>query len=374
MRVFFLTKHTMTIKRNSIYIFYFLFSFLLINCSDDDTPREVSPVVFDINSVPYQKLSEYNLFKSPMSSLEPVYGVLPFQPASQLFTDYALKKRFIWMPEGTSANYVADDKAFDFPTGTILVKNFYYENVLPENSKKILETRLMIKKSDGWIFANYIWNDEQTEAVYNMDGSYKEIEWVQNGVNKSTNYRIPNGHECFMCHYVNNENAPIGPKPQNINFPINFADGSKNQIQKLQEFGYLNSGTPTNVASIIDYNDTSKSLDMRARSYLEINCAHCHRDGGYSEFYPVRLNFTTEADYTALGFCVEPNININGMIPGAQADHIFYPGDHTKSVVYYRMNTLHENIKMPMIGRTMVHDEAVTLINNWVDSFEEGCE
>ena len=75
---------------------------------DDDDPVEVSPVVFDINAVPYPKLSDYNFFKSPMSALDPVYGVLPFQPASPLFTDYASKSRFIWMPEGVSAQYVSD--------------------------------------------------------------------------------------------------------------------------------------------------------------------------------------------------------------------------------------------------------------------------
>src|SRR5690606_38938315 len=175
----------------------------VLSCSSDndgpidEEPVEVSPVVFDINTVPYQKLSDYNFFKSPMSDMEPVYGVLPFLPASKLFTVYAVKNRFIWMPDGQSASYVADSKSFDFPTGTVLIKNFYYENVLPGNSRKIIETRVMIKKPTEWIFANYIWNDEQTEAVYDLDGGFVPIEWVHNGETKNVNYRIPNGNECF---------------------------------------------------------------------------------------------------------------------------------------------------------------------------------
>lgn len=371
----------MKLSEIKIYCLLIFISVFLYNCTSDndipvdENPQEVSPVVFDINSVPYTKLSDYNFFKNPISDINPVYGVLPFEPASQLFTDYALKKRFLWMPDGVRANYVADDKAFNFPVGTVLIKNFYYENVLPTNSKKIIETRLMIKKSEGWIFANYIWNENQTDALYDetMEGGFVPLEWVENGQTKSTNYRIPNGNECFMCHYINNQYAPIGPKPQNMNFAINFADGLKNQIQKLKEFGYLAS-VPADINSIVDYNDVNKPLDERARSYLEINCAHCHREGGYAEFYPVRLNFTPQADYNALGFCVEPNININWNIPDINADQIFYPGNHERSVVFYRMNTTENNIKMPMIGTTMIHQEGVSLINSWIDSFEEGCE
>lgn len=367
----------MFLNRKSIFL-YFLISFSIIGCSSDndgpidEEPEEVSPVVFDINAVPYQKLSDYNFFKAPMSGFDPVYGVLPFQPASQLFTDYAMKNRFIWMPDGQSAGYVADNKSFDFPTGTVLIKNFYYENVLPGNTKKIIETRLMIKKPNEWIFANYIWNAEQTEATFDLDGGFVPIEWVQNGVTKNVNYRIPNGNECFMCHYVNNTAFPIGPKPQNINFALNFADGLKNQITKWEEFGYLNSGSPGEIASIADYNDTSKSLDLRARSYMEMNCAHCHIDGGYAEFYPVRLEFTPIPDYNALGVCVEPNININGII-GQEADHIIAPGNPLKSVLYHRMNTDLEMIKMPMIGRSLIHEEGVTLVTNWINEMEGDC-
>ena len=376
-------------NRKTKYFFLALFSSsILFSCSsdgddmpiNDDDPVEVSPVVFDINAVPYNSLSEYNFFTSPMNDLNPVYGVLPYRPASQLFTDYAEKKRFVWMPEGVSAIIQEQDKTINFPVGTVLIKNFYYENVQPGNTKKIIETRLMIRKSEGWIFANYIWNDAQTDAVYDLSGGFVPVEWIQNGETRSINYRIPNGNECFMCHYASDSGvpgtteAPIGPKPQNLNFAIDFSDGNFNQLQKLKDFGYISNEIPSNISSIIDYTDTSKSLDMRARSYLEVNCAHCHRDGGYSEFYPVRLNYTAVPDYSALGFCLEPNININGMIDEGHADHIFYPGDHTKSVSFYRMNTLQDNIKMPMIGRSVIHTEGVDLINSWIDSFEEGCE
>ena len=72
------------------------------------------------------------------------------------------------MPDGVTANYISSSDVFDFPVGTILIKNFSYENILPELSKKNIETRLMIKKETGWIFADYIWNEEQTEASFSL--------------------------------------------------------------------------------------------------------------------------------------------------------------------------------------------------------------
>lgn len=370
----------MTNKLKYLVLTFFA-SCILIQCSgddnnpifgDDDTPVEVSPVIFDINAVPYPKLSDYNFFKSPMANLEPVYGVLPFEPVSQLFTDYAEKKRFIWMPEGVSATYQGDDKILFFPTGTILIKNFYYNNVSPSNTQKIIETRLLIRKSDGWIFANYVWNDEQTEAFYTQNGQIVPITWTHNGQQKSIDYQIPSEGQCFMCHYLNNQNIPIGPKPQNLNFAIQYADGTQNQLEKLKSFGYLSGNLPSTINAIVNYNDASQSLDFRARSYLEMNCGHCHSTGGYAEFYPVRLKYNPTPNYNEMGFCLEPNIN-HWMIPEG-VDHIIYPGDHAKSGIFYRMSSNDESFKMPMIGRTIVHEEAVNLISQWIDSFTEGCE
>ncbi|HMC97723.1 MAG TPA: hypothetical protein VKG92_08725, partial [Flavobacteriales bacterium] len=105
--------------------------------TDDEDPPVVtpppvdplSPVVFDPAAVPYATLSEYNFFTGDLKDQMPVYGVVPFAPISALFTDYAHKKRFVWMPEGVKAHYVDDKTVLDFPDGTVLIKNFYYDHV-----------------------------------------------------------------------------------------------------------------------------------------------------------------------------------------------------------------------------------------------------
>lgn len=363
-----------------IYSFLFLGILLFVaGCSSDndgpldDEPEEVSPVVLDINAVPYPKLSDYNLFKSPISDQNPVYGVIPYEPISSLFTDYALKKRFIWMPKNVSANYVSDDQIFNFPTGTILVKSFYYNNVSPDNSTKILETRLLIKKGDEWIFANYKWNDAQNEAFFDMNGSFVPVEWTQNGQTKSVNYRIPSQSECFTCHKTNENAIPIGPKPQNLNFNLSYLDGGiMNQLEKWEEFGYLNTGFPSNIQTMVNYTDPSKPLDLRMRSYLDINCAHCHNEHGHCNYLPIKLAYSETMDPLNLGICIVPNINISGFV-GEEVTHIVVPGNTLKSTLYHRINSDLENIRMPMIGRSLIHEEAVTLTTQWINSLEGEC-
>lgn len=84
-------------KKNASQIIIFLFvSLFLHSCSDsDDAYVPISPVQVDLTTVPYQKLSDYHFFEGDLKLQIPALDVLPYQPASALFTDYAHKKRFI---------------------------------------------------------------------------------------------------------------------------------------------------------------------------------------------------------------------------------------------------------------------------------------
>lgn len=334
---------------------------------------EASPVNFDINNLPYPTLSEYNFFEGNIVELNPVYGVLPYELISPLFTDYAKKKRFVWMPTGEQSNYVSDSEIFDFPTGTILIKNFYYDNVLPENQTKMLETRLMIKMPSEWIFAEYIWNEEQTEAIYDMSGRNVPIEWLQEGQSQTVNYRIPSQDECLMCHKSVGEAIPIGPKPQNINSLFNYQEGSQNQLSKWEEIGYLHSNYPGSITTTVQWDDPEQPLELRMRSYFDSNCAHCHTTGGHCDYRPIKLAFNESADPINLGICVEPDEDISFWIE-EDPTHIVAPGDVDNSVLYHRMNTTEDAIKMPLTGRTLIHTEAVSLVAEWINSLENTCE
>ncbi|MBK7241844.1 MAG: hypothetical protein IPI00_17165 [Flavobacteriales bacterium] len=115
--------------------------------TDPGTPLPESPVVFDIGAVPYPVLSTYNFFDGALADMIPVQGVLPFEPLNPLFTDYAHKKRFVWMPVGAKAQYAGDGNPLDFDDGSVLIKNFYYEHVMPADEQRIIETRLLFRRN-----------------------------------------------------------------------------------------------------------------------------------------------------------------------------------------------------------------------------------
>jgi uncharacterized repeat protein (TIGR03806 family) len=362
-------------KIYSLFILFLLIiSMFVLSCSKNEEEYvPVSPVVVDLTQVPYTKLSDYHFFEGPLKNQVPSLNVIPLEPASGLFTDYASKKRFIWMPIGAKANYVADNKILDCPVGTALIKNFYYTTIQPGDVTKIIETRLMIRKSDGWKFYEYLWRDDQTEAdlVAGADftnGSSKTVTFKKpNNEIITTDYRIPSDAECFACHKKNETATPIGIKPQNINHNFTYSDGSKNQLQKLVEQGYLVS-FPSNIVSTVDYHDTTQSLELRARSYLDINCSHCHQDQARCDYRALRFAFGETTNPTNLGICVTAAEEISPTL-----QRVVTPGIPAKSIMHFRVSSNDESERMPLLGRTVVHDEGVNLLEEWISSLTQTC-
>lgn len=327
----------------------------------DPPVEEETGVSVDLTTVPYTKLSDYRFFEGELKNQVPAEKVIPYEPASGLFTDYAHKKRFIWMPNGTQATYNGDHNVLELPVGAALIKTFYYDDVQPAGNTRIIETRIMIRKSSGWIFANYVWNTEQTEAYLDMNGSYTNISWLQNGVQKSTAYRIPNQTECHTCHKLNDEPIPIGIKPQNLNVDYTYEDGAQNQLQKLIAVGYLQNNLPGNIVSTVNYMDQTKTVDQRFRSYVDINCAHCHAENKHCSYRPMRLAFSETSDPINLGLCVEPEEVID-----AAYVYIIKPNDKNRSMMHYRLGSNLPSERMPLLGRTIVHEEGLQLLEEWI--------
>ncbi len=348
-----------------------LLIFSCLSCTEQDNyvstqpTTQNSPVSLDLNGEPYQNLSEYNFFEGNMADLKPVNGVLPYKIISGLFIDYAKAKTFVWMPKGSKARYVDDHSVFDFPEGSVLITTHFFENVLPEKYTKMIETRLLIKQKDEWIMANYKWNDEQTEATYTKAGSFVGVTFVDNNETKSVNYKIPSYDECFTCHNKYDEILPIGTKPQNINSVFAYKEGVKNQLQKWVDYGYLENKLPSNINTVVNWEDASQPLDLRVRSYLDINCAHCHSDKGYCEYAPLRFPFNKTEDAINMGVNIEHSFKLEQGL-----SHIVTPGKASESALLFRISSTLDEYKMPIIGRTQQHKEGVELINQWINSLD----
>ncbi|CAM4174244.1 MULTISPECIES: hypothetical protein [Flavobacterium] len=372
-------------KNSSKYLILFIISVFFSSCNKDDNYTEIplSPIKVDLTQVPYPKLSDYGFFEGDIKNQSPSLGVLPYAPASSLFTDYAHKKRFVWIPENKKATQNGDMNVLELPVGSALIKTFYYDNVQnvsPVGASRIIETRIMIRKSSGWIFANYVWNEDQTEANLDLVGSNTLVTWLdENNTIKSTNYRIPNEAQCIVCHkkevLVGGSEVisyiPIGIKPQNLNFDYNYGNETKNQLTKWVEKGYLESAInfPSEENTTVDYNDSSKPIDKRARSYVDINCAHCHQEERHCDYRPMRFGFNeTLNNEPNMGVCVDTQDMQD--FPN-ELNRIVQPQNVSQSMLFYRINTTNEAYRMPLHGRTIIHTEGVLLMKDWINSLHD---
>ena len=322
-------------------VFVLLFTLsLTFSCEKDDSLTPVSDplVVAEFRT----NLSELNLFLGDLNELNISTRAFEYNLSTPLFSDYTHKQRLIALPENAAMTYNGDGLPI-FPDNTLIAKTFYYN--LNERDlalgRQIIETRVLIKINGNWETGNYKWNEDQTEAVLDLVGSSLPITWIDaDGATQSTTYKIPSDTDCFTCHKTYEDITPIGPKLRTLNFNIN----GTNQLQQLVNDNQLMGLTDvSSVNTLPNWEDTSNSLEERARAYMDTNCAHCHIPGGQCEDQST-LNF---ADETA---------RYNSEIVAR------------KESIRFRISEYKDCISMPFIGTSMLHTEGVNLLNTYLDT------
>jgi uncharacterized repeat protein (TIGR03806 family) len=313
---------------------------------------------------PAKLISAYNLFKDAVSQ-EPNQGLHPFSLSQPLFTDYALKYRFVYMPNGTNAVY-DETEAFDFPVGTVLVKTFAYPADFrkPDQDLKLIETRLLIHQEKGWNAWAYVWNEDQSDAVLKVAGKTLPVSWIDvSGETRAINYVVPNKNQCKGCHTFDKKFSPIGPKARNLNTAHDYDSGTENQLAYWSARGLLDGApAPEDAPSVPKLDDVAASLNDRARAYLDINCAHCHRLEGPASTSGLFLTYG-ETREPAWGYKKRPVAAGRG---SGGLDYDIAPGDPEKSILIYRMNSVDPGIMMPELGRSTIHTEGVELLREWI--------
>ena len=319
----------------------------------------------------FNKISEYNIYAGNPHKLKTTDKFTSYDLITPLFSDYSWKHRAIYIPNGKYIEYHSTD-TFKFPIGTIISKTFYYPIDFNDLEKGISlkETRILIHKENGWIALPYIWNEEETEAYLEITGGVKKAEWIDyNGDIQSIDYIVPNMNQCKGCHVNNNkEMFPIGPKARNINSDYAYEDGIENQIVKWKKLGYLAAHPPLEEIDKVAKWDMpgTGTLDKRARAWLDVNCAHCHNANGPANNTGLLLDYY-QTDKKSLGFYKTP------VAAGRGSGHLKYdilPGHPDESILIFRFNSTEPGIMMPELGRTMVHQEGLDLIREWIVSLE----
>jgi len=315
---------------------------------------------------PYpRKLSSWHLFLSSAAGLQPNARVLPYDLNTPLFSDYASKYRFVWMPPRTSAPY-NDDSVLELPVGTILAKTFAFPVDGYPGKEKLIETRLLVHTDSGWAALPYIWDGSQSEAYLHLVPDPVPVKFTDaSGRLHDFTYQIPNVNECRQCHDHNNSLQPIGPKARNLNKDFSYPEGTANQLTRWTQAGYLRGApAPDAAPRAAVWNDpASGSLQQRALAYLDNNCAHCHQPGGTAGYTGVdfRLN---HFDPLHAGFCKHPNSA--GNMEDRQYDIV--PSDPGNSILIYRLASIAPKVMMPQIGRASVHAEGLGLLRDWISS------
>jgi uncharacterized repeat protein (TIGR03806 family) len=310
-------------------------------------------------------LSEYGFFKDPIQKLEPVEGVFLYEINSQLFSDYALKKRFIALPSGKKIEFNNTD-TLSFPVGSTVIKNFYYAADFrkPEENIRLIETRLLIREAGGWKALTYLWNEQQTDAVLEVAGAQLPVSWTnEEGIARTIKYSVPNLNQCKSCHMRTGKLSLIGPTARQLNNDVK----KKNQLVEWSHKGLVN-GLPAveNIAKLASYEDKNISLDARARAWLEVNCAHCHRSDAPAKTSGLHL-LASETSPLHIGIGKPP------VAAGKGSGGLLYdivPGKANESILVYRMASTDPGVMMPELGRSIVHDEGLVLITQWINEMK----
>ena len=340
------------------------FNVVIQSCNDNKSEQKINAV----NGFEFkEKLSDYAFFSGELKELKPKVSLIHYELATPLFTDYAVKDRFILLPKGKAAIYKSSG-LLDFPDSTIIIKNFAYNN--EQHQKVMIETRMLVKDPSDhkWIVMDYLWNKEQTDAAKHITGAKIPITLLDDNDNKiSTTYQVPTTNDCKRCHISDGVLTPIGPKARNLNY---VQEGeTENQLLLWAKMGALDSlPSLDKVVQLPNWKDAKHfTLEQRARAYIDVNCAHCHNRNGDASNTGLYLEYE-QTDPAHLGIMKEP-VSAGGGAGGLNYDII--PGDAAHSIFAYRMNSAEPGTAMPELARTVIHKEGVQLIVDWINGMKK---
>jgi uncharacterized repeat protein (TIGR03806 family) len=278
---------------------------------------------------------------------QPASGLIPYAPNAPFFSDGAVKTRWLALPDGQR---IAIDAAndFQFPNGSVLVKNFALAG-------QLVETRLFMRHNDGnWAGYTYEWNAGHTDATRVVGGKTVTV----NG----QTWEFPSEAQCLQCH-TSAAGRALGLEIGTLNGDFGYPTTGRtaNQLTTLNAIDTLTPALavpPAQLPVIPDPAGTAP-LAERARAYLHSNCGYCHRPGGPT---PVDLDFRYTTTLPNTQACDITPINNLGI---ANARRIA-PGSAARSVVVARVNRVGADA-MPPLARHTIDAAGVQLLTTWID-------
>ncbi|MBY6218349.1 SO2930 family diheme c-type cytochrome [Qipengyuania aquimaris] len=291
-------------------------------------------------------LSDYGFFNN-LQAYDVGPGVYKYELNTPLYSDGAEKLRYIYTPFGTEP--VADGEGLlEFPVGSALIKTFAFGE---GDERRLIETRVLLHRADGWLALPYLWNEEQTDARLAIAGARIDLTTPRG---EAISYRVPNKNQCKECHGLDGEVVPIGPKVRNLS--ADWFSG---------HFGEVPEGADQ--LPVWAHREQASAADA-ARAYLDVNCAHCHRPGAMASNSGLDLRWEQD-DPKALGIMKRP------VAAGRGAGELLFdivPGDPEGSILLHRMLSNDPGVAMPELGKASVDVEGTEAVRRWIAGMEKG--
>lgn len=281
----------------------------------------------------------------------PASGMIPYAPNAGFWSDGADKARWLALPNGTTINPNGGD--WDLPPGSVLRKDFSIDG-------RLVETRLFMRHTTGvgnWAGYTYEWNSQGTDATRVVGGKTVDL--------GSQDWIFPSEAQCLACH-TNAAGRSLGLETAQLNGNILYPTTGRtaNQIVTLDHIGILNPGIPDDPATLAampnPYDASSGTVSERARAWLHTNCSFCHRPNSTA---PSNMDLRYTTALAATNAC---NATPQAGDLGLPQARIIAPGAPDSSVLLGRIETRAAGVMMPPLASSLVDDEAVQLITDWI--------
>ncbi len=310
-----------------------------------------------------QLLSQTGVF-TDTARLVPDAAFIPYDLIVAFWSDGARKSRMVAVPRGKIAFSAAGE--WKFPDGTVFVKTFFLAtDAAQPHLERRLETRLLVCDGAGAVYGvTYRWRADGSDADLLPDGLREDIPVrAADGTTRHQTWYYPSRQDCATCHTAR-AGGVLGLQTRQLNHGYTYASGvSDNELRTWNHLGLFTPAiSPAQISALpalAAADDTSRSLEDRARSYLDANCAHCHRPGGTVANFDAR--YTTPLSQQAL---IDGPVLID---QGIDHPRVISPNDIWRSIAFMRVNSVGD-IQMPPLARETIDTAGVRLLREWIAS------
>jgi uncharacterized repeat protein (TIGR03806 family) len=308
-------------------------------------------------------LSQTGAF-SVTRDLAPDRGLIPYDIVVAFWSDGAGKSRWVAVPNGKIK--FSPTGEWTFPKGTVFVKTFELPTDPANPSvKRRLETRLLVCDSLGGVYgAVYKWRPDNSDADLLSTSQTEEIPIkTATGEVRNQTWYYPSRQDCLACHNTKTSGV-LGVKARQMNRAFTYPTGvTDNELRTWSHIGLfapkVADSDLAKLPTLAAADDVARSLQDRARSYLDANCAQCHRPGGTVAYFDARYDTPLERQEL-----IDGPVLID---QGIDKPRVISPHDVWRSIAFMRVNT-NDDIKMPPIARETIDQKGVKLLREWITS------